>query len=100
MTTLLDQMNDPFFREIFINTLGHFHANGNQDIGADIRYARGIRREAEKTQDKQDIERAARLDQQIQGDVGLYVKSAADMTLRVMRELHKLAVNQEEPNNV
>jgi hypothetical protein len=98
MTTLLDQMNDPFFRDIFINTLGHFHANS--DIGADIRYAGGIRREAEKTQDKQDIERAARLDHNIQNDVGLYVKSAADMTRRVMFELHKLVLNQEEPNNV
>jgi hypothetical protein len=98
MTTLHDLMNDPFFREIFINTLGHFHAKG--EIGADIRYAGGIRREAEKTQQEYYIERAESLDQQIQGDVGLYVKSAADMTLRVMRELHKLVVNQEEPNNV
>jgi hypothetical protein len=98
MTTLHDLMNDPFFREIFINTLGHFHAKG--DIGADIRYAVGIRREAEKTQDKQDIERVARLDHIIQNDVGLYVKSAAEMTLRVMRELYKPVPNQEEPNNV
>ena len=97
MINIIDKMNDPIFRDIFLNALKQFQLD--RDMFSRIIGVWGWRNAREKQEEKSFIEIAERFDREIQQDVGIFVKAAVELADRVMIELQKPLFNQEQDKN-